>query len=73
MHDWLPSLLAMILSFPALCIVLLCYVHGVVECAPMVIREHRVTYRPIKTHIREMVLILRLAFVSLHKKADRRS
>lgn len=52
----------MLLSFPALCIVLMVYIHGTVEFAPRVIREHRVSFRPIQTRIADLLLIVRLAF-----------
>ncbi len=52
----------MILSFPVLCALLMMYVHGTVELAPRVIREHRVSYRPIQTRVADLLLILRLAF-----------
>ncbi len=53
----------MLLSFPVLCTLLMMYVHGTVEFAPRMIREHRVTYRPIQTRLADWLLILRLAFV----------
>jgi hypothetical protein len=65
------SPLVMILSFPALCIALLCYVHGTVEFTPRVIREHRVTYRLVRVHIMEIILILRLAIASFPTKVTR--
>jgi hypothetical protein len=42
--------------------VLLFFVHLVVEFAPCTIREHRVNYRRIQTHVADLLLIVRLAF-----------
>ncbi len=61
--NWPISPILMILSFPVLCTLLMMYVHGTVEFAPRTIREHRVSYRPIRTRIADWLLILRLAFV----------
>lgn len=55
----------MVLSFPALCGLLLLYVHAVVEFAPRSLREHRVTYRPIKTRVADWLLIVRLGCANL--------
>ena len=62
MSTWPISPILMILSFPVLCTLLVMYVHGTVEFAPRTIREHRVSYRRIKTRIADWLLILRLAF-----------
>ena len=51
----------MLLAFPALCLALLFFVHLVVEFAPCTIREHRVNYRRIQTHVADLLLIVRLA------------
>ncbi len=59
--NWPISPILMVVSFPVLCTVLLIYVHGTVEFAPRTIREHRVTYRRIKTRVADWLLILRLA------------
>jgi hypothetical protein len=62
LFDWPLSPLLMLISFPVLCGVLMIYVHGTVEFAPRVIREHRISYRPIQTRLADWLLILRLAF-----------
>jgi hypothetical protein len=51
----------MLISFPVLCSVLMIFVHGTVEFAPRIIREHRVRYRPIQTRFADWVLIIRFA------------
>ena len=60
--NWPISPILMVVSFPVLCTVLMMYVHGTVEFAPRTIREHRVSYRRIKTRAADWLLILRLAF-----------
>ena len=60
LQDW-PSTGMMLLAFPALCLVLLIFVHLVVEFAPCTIREHKVNYRRIQTHVADLLLIIRLA------------
>lgn len=62
LNEWPISPLLMLASFPALCALLMLYVHGTVELAPRLIREHRVTYRPIQTRVADWLLIARLAF-----------
>jgi hypothetical protein len=51
----------MILGFPFRYLALLVLVHGVIEFAPRYIRQHRVSYSPIRTVIADSLLILRLA------------
>ena len=58
---WLYSPILVVLSFPVLCSVLMMLVHGTVEFAPRVIRQHRISYRPIQTRLADWLLILRLA------------
>jgi hypothetical protein len=53
----------MLISFPVLCSVMMIFVHGTVEFAPRIIREHRVRYRPIQTHVADWVLIMRFALL----------
>ena len=62
LSHWPISPILMLLSFPVLCTLLMMYVHGTVEFAPRMIREHRVSYRPIRTRLADWLLILRLAF-----------
>jgi len=62
LSHWPISPILMLLSFPVLCTLLMMYVHGTVEFAPRSIREHRVTYRRIRTRLADWLLILRLAF-----------
>lgn len=61
----------MLLSFPALCLVLLAYVHFTVEFAPYSIRKHRVKYRPIRTSLADWWLIARLAFMCFFVRLGR--
>jgi hypothetical protein len=56
------------LSFPALCIVLLLFVHATVEFSPRTLREHRVTYRPTQTRAADWLLIFRLASAIFQNK-----
>ena len=51
----------MLLSFPLLCGVLMLLVHGTVQFIPRTIREHHVSYRPIRSHLADLRLIVRLA------------
>ena len=51
----------MLLSFPLLCGVLMLLVHGTVQFIPRTIREHHVSYRPIRSHWADLRLIVRLA------------
>ena len=60
-HDLFNSPAAMGLGFPFLYLALLLLVHGVIEFAPRYIRQHRVSYCPIRTVIADSLLILRLA------------
>lgn len=62
LHDWPVSPVIMVLSFPLLCVLLMVFVHSIVEFAPRSIREHRVSYRPIQTRVADWLLIVRLAF-----------
>ena len=50
----------MFLSFPILCAALMLLVHVTVQLVPHTIREHRVSYRPISTHLADLRLIIRL-------------
>ena len=50
----------MFLSFPLLCAALMLLVHVTVQLVPRTIREHHVSYRPIRTHLADLRLILRL-------------
>jgi hypothetical protein len=61
LQDWPISPQLMALSVPALFALLLLLVHFVIEFAPRMIREHRVSYRPIQTRIADWLLIIRLA------------
>jgi hypothetical protein len=60
--DWSPSPAVFLVSFPLLYLVLLGFVHVVIEFAPHTIRKHRVSYRPIRTRFADLLLIVRLAF-----------
>ena len=62
MHAWLNSPELMVLGFPLLYAGLLLMVHFVIEFAPRYIRQHRVSYRPIRTRLADALLIVRLAF-----------
>ena len=59
--QWPISPVLMVASFPLLCMILLGFVHAVVEFAPRTIRAHRVSYRRIQTRVADFLLILRLA------------
>ncbi len=61
MHAMFNSPVSMVVGFPLLYAALLLVVHGVIEFAPRYIREHRVSYRPIRTVIADALLIVRLA------------
>lgn len=61
MHALFSSPVSMVLGFPLLYAALLLLVHGVIEFAPRYIRQHRVSYRPIRTFIADALLIVRLA------------
>ena len=61
MHAWLTSPLLMVLGFPLLYAGLLLMLHFVIEFAPRYIRQHRVSYRPIRTLLADALLIVRLA------------
>ena len=61
MHAMLNSPFLMLLGFPLLYAALLLLVHGVIEFAPRYIRQHRVSYRPIRTVVADALLIVRLA------------
>ncbi|MCE9611043.1 MAG: hypothetical protein K8R23_12685 [Chthoniobacter sp.] len=62
MHNFYQSPVLMVLGFPLLFAGLLLLVHGVIEFAPRYIRQHRVSYRPIRTVVADALLIVRLAF-----------
>jgi hypothetical protein len=51
----------MLLSFPLLCGALMLLVHGTVQFIPRTIREHHVSYRPIRSHWADLRLIVKLA------------
>lgn len=51
----------MLLSFPLLCGALMLLVHGTVQFIPRTIREHHVSYRPIRSYWADFRLIVRLA------------
>lgn len=61
MSEWLSYTGLMLLTFPLLFAALLLFVHIVVQFVPCTIREHRVSYRRIQTHVADFLLILRLA------------
>src|SRR4051812_40450545 len=60
--DWPFSTGTMVLSFPILFGALMLLVHGTVQFVPRTIREYQVSYRPIRTHVADVVLIFRLLF-----------
>jgi hypothetical protein len=60
-NNWPVSPILMLLSFPLLCGALMLLVHGTVQFIPRTIREHHVTYRPIRSQWTDLKLIVKLA------------
>jgi hypothetical protein len=60
-NQWPVSPIVMLLSFPLLCGALMLLVHGTVQFIPRTIREHHITYRPIRSHWADLRLIVKLA------------
>ncbi|MDQ3621153.1 MAG: hypothetical protein M3463_01490 [Verrucomicrobiota bacterium] len=67
--NW-PTPLLMILSFPLLLLVLLLFVHVVVEFTPRSLRAHHVSYHPFKTRMIDLWLIIRLLASELKSAGD---
>lgn len=60
-NNWPVSPIVMLLSFPLLCGALMLLVHGTVQFIPRTIREHHISYRPIRSVWADLRLIVRLA------------